>query len=188
MQYHFNMDALARTTPIRRGLFSHERESGVPTMRPLSGLQQTLVVLCLGLAMGALGTLSGPAHGKVLQGSVETSVSEPPPAASPDASPGIVGLDMVIRPASFPLVREVFPNTPAYQMGIRPGDRILAVDGTNVYGRSAWDVDQRISNVPGDWVTLTVQRQTAVRNVRLRVAALHSLPATIRAQFLTSLY
>ncbi|MBK8190174.1 MAG: PDZ domain-containing protein [Vampirovibrionales bacterium] len=139
-------------------------------------------------AVGALIVCDG-AGAKVLQGSVETSIVTPgeqKTAAQP--SHGIVGLDMVIRPASFPLVHDVFANTPAWQAGIRPGDQLLAVNGESVYGRSSWEVDQRISDVPGEWVSLTVQRQSAVRNVRLRVASLQTMPAIIRAQFLTSLF
>lgn len=78
-------------------------------------------------------------------------------------------------PRAAPVVGTVEPASPGSEAGIRPGDRILAVDGEPV---DWWvDVESRLAEAPGRTVTLSLEREGAgrgepeVREVRLPVVA-----------------
>ena len=64
-------------------------------------------------------------------------------------------------------VREVSPGGPAEQAGVRPGDLIVAVNGTNVQGREpAVRVVALLHNIkPGDKVALKVSRDGKTRDL-----------------------
>lgn len=66
-----------------------------------------------------------------------------------------------------------FPGSPAEEAGIRPGDRILAVDGVDVRGMPVDAVAARIRGPEGTPVVLTIQRGSEppfeVRLVRRRI-------------------
>ncbi len=56
-------------------------------------------------------------------------------------------------------VVQLLPNSPAERAGLRPGDRIVAVDGEPV--RQFYDLIRLISPHPGERLTLTVERDGA---------------------------
>jgi carboxyl-terminal processing protease len=56
-------------------------------------------------------------------------------------------------------VREVLPGTPAAQAEIKPGDRILAIDGKSVRGLNQAEMTNRIRGKEGTTVTLFMQRE-----------------------------
>ncbi len=62
-------------------------------------------------------------------------------------------------------VVQLLPNSPAERAGLRPGDRIVAVNGEPV--RQFYDLIRLISPHPGERLTLTVERDGA--EVRLEV-------------------
>lgn len=66
-----------------------------------------------------------------------------------------------------------FPGSPAERAGIRPGDRIVAVDGVEVRGMSVEAVAARVRGPEGAPVVLTIQRGDGpafeVRVVRARI-------------------
>jgi sigma-B regulation protein RsbU (phosphoserine phosphatase) len=58
-------------------------------------------------------------------------------------------------------VQNVFPNSPADKSGLKPDDRIVAINGSTADSASAWAELMRgtwLSSRPGDAVTLTLQR------------------------------
>ncbi len=68
-----------------------------------------------------------------------------------------IGILLVARDGKF-YARLVFPNSPAQRAGLRPFDRILAIDGASTEGMTADQVSSRIRGPQGTAVTLTVQR------------------------------
>ncbi len=139
------------------------------------------LALCLVLVNAPVG-----AEGMVLTGNVETTVSQE--IIQDSKAPGIVGLDMVIRPGMYAVVRDVFRHSPAHQAGMRPGDRIIAVDGKTTMGMDTVQLDIAISDIPGTPVILTIQRADSVKNIELRVASLAEVHPSLRALFLSSSY
>ncbi len=69
------------------------------------------------------------------------------------------GIGVGIRPATRPVViSEVFPDSPAARSGLRPGDAILAVNGTDVADLPADQIAQLVRGPAGTQVTLTIRR------------------------------
>ncbi len=72
-------------------------------------------------------------------------------------------------------IEEVYPNTPAEQVGLRPGDIVIAVDGKPV--ESAYDLQRAIrGHKIGDVVTLRVWRKGRVFTVKARLARMPLKP------------
>ena len=69
------------------------------------------------------------------------------------------------EPVLEPVVSQVVENSPAEKAGIRPGDRIVAIDGERV--RSFLDISRIVALRPGREVEIVVKRGS--RTLRLRV-------------------
>jgi carboxyl-terminal processing protease len=77
------------------------------------------------------------------------------------------GIGVTIRTQTRPVtIGDIFPDTPAAQSGLRPGDAILKVDNTDVSDLSADAISPLVRGTAGTQVTLTVQRpgETATRS------------------------
>ena len=61
-----------------------------------------------------------------------------------------------VVPAMTPLIARVFPNSPAEQAGLRPGDLVVAANGKKLYSGETLAV--MLSTTKGAPVTLTIQR------------------------------
>jgi carboxyl-terminal processing protease len=68
-----------------------------------------------------------------------------------------VGLELLQRDEDFVVVR-VFPDTPAAEAGLRPGDRIVAVDGKPVAGKAIEEVVAQVRGKEGTTVRITTVR------------------------------
>jgi carboxyl-terminal processing protease len=68
-----------------------------------------------------------------------------------------IGILLMHRERRF-YVRLVFPGTPAERSGLRPFDRIVAIDGQSTEGMGMEDVVNRVRGPRGEAVTITVQR------------------------------
>ncbi|MDP9374690.1 MAG: PDZ domain-containing protein, partial [Chloroflexota bacterium] len=79
------------------------------------------------------------------------------------------GIGAGIRPTRPPTIGKIFPGTPAERGGLRPGDAILAVDGTDVTELTAEQIAQLVRGPAGTQVTLTVRRpgETGTRQITL---------------------
>jgi predicted aspartyl protease len=64
-------------------------------------------------------------------------------------------------------VREVWDGSPAARAGLRAGDRILAVGGDAVEAASLDRARRALRSMPGDTVSLTVEREGTVSRVEL---------------------
>ncbi len=71
---------------------------------------------------------------------------------------GVIGLRYMHQRGSMSTVVEVYPNTPAQQAGLIPGDRIVAVEGIDITQYNADQVYQLIGGMPGTPITLTMMR------------------------------
>jgi S1-C subfamily serine protease len=80
---------------------------------------------------------------------------------------GVSGADSESRAGA--LVEEVFPGTPAEEVGLRPGDLVVSIDGEPVTGIADLAAEVR-SHRPGETVTLEVVRdgETLTLEVELR--------------------
>lgn len=61
-------------------------------------------------------------------------------------------------------------GSPAHRAGIRPGDVIISIDGTSVYGKSASELVKRMRGTPGSHVRVSVRRGDAERVLRFKLA------------------
>lgn len=74
---------------------------------------------------------------------------------------GIVGIKYLHKPGSMSTVIEVYPRTPAAAAGIRVGDRLLEVNGTNIIPFSSDQVFSMIAGYPGAPINLKFMRCNA---------------------------
>ncbi|MDC0936065.1 S41 family peptidase [Pirellulales bacterium] len=81
-------------------------------------------------------------------------------------------LSMLGDPPEPVVVAPPMPGTPAFQAGIRRGDRIVAVDGTKTDGLELSDIVRLVRGPEGDVVTLSVrfENDDLVREVPLKRA------------------
>jgi C-terminal processing protease CtpA/Prc len=77
-------------------------------------------------------------------------------SGQPQTYAGIgVEISLNSRPAT---ITKVFAGSPAQAAGLRPGDKILAVDGKDVSNMPAEQISPLVRGQPGTKVTLTIQR------------------------------
>lgn len=79
------------------------------------------------------------------------------------------------------VVTQVFEDSPAEASGIRPGDQLVAVDGSSVEGKTPAEASQQVRGEPGTPVVLTVRRGGASETVSITV-----IRAQIRVAWLSS--
>lgn len=89
-------------------------------------------------------------------------------------NPSFSGIGVTVRPqrGGGLTIESVIRGTPAAQAGLRPGDRIVAVNGRSLSGRSSDFAIGLIKGEPGTKVTLTIargRRRTTQRIERARV-------------------
>jgi len=74
-----------------------------------------------------------------------------------DSEFGGVGTEIILDPDTKQLtVAAPLVGTPAYEGGVRAGDKILRIDGESTQGLSLQDASDRMRGKPGDPVTLTI--------------------------------
>ncbi|HXE73806.1 MAG TPA: S41 family peptidase [Candidatus Nitrosotenuis sp.] len=78
------------------------------------------------------------------------------------------------------VVVSTLEGSPARQAGLRPGDRIAAVDGRSLRGLSFYQAGSLLSGPPGSLVRLTVVRQGQTLKASLRRQTLHLPPVAQR--------
>jgi hypothetical protein len=71
---------------------------------------------------------------------------------------GIIGVKFVLPDGHMPIINRVFPGTPAWQVGLRSQDVIVAVDGVPTLGLAKDDVYAMITGKPDTNVTISIRR------------------------------
>lgn len=79
--------------------------------------------------------------------------------AQVQSSIGIVGVKFVTTTGHPPVINQVFPGTPAAEVGLSINDVIVAVDGVPTAGLSKDEVFDLIVGSPGTSVTLSIRRR-----------------------------
>ena len=64
---------------------------------------------------------------------------------------------LIQQDSDYVIVSEPYENTPAMEMGLQAGDKILAIDGKNAKGKTVSDVSTALKGQPGTKVKLTLQ-------------------------------
>ncbi len=73
-----------------------------------------------------------------------------------------IGVEVVMDPqSSTVLVVAPIENTPAYEAGIQPGDRIIKVNGADIRGKDINEIVGMIKGEEGTTVSVTVQRDSS---------------------------
>lgn len=75
---------------------------------------------------------------------------------------GGIGVEVDFRNDQVTVIAPI-EGSPADKAGIRPGDKIVAIDGTPVRGKSATELVERMRGPAGAEVTVTIRRESAER-------------------------
>jgi hypothetical protein len=114
----------------------------------------------------------------VIRETYQYTPSEPAPRER-----GIIGLDMLINPAQYPVVKAVLNGTPAQRRGILPGDVIVAINGTSATGKELAEVDAMISDVPGESVSFSILRGTRLFSVQVTIVSLAQVSQALQNSY-----
>jgi C-terminal processing protease CtpA/Prc len=120
-----------------------------------------------------------------LKGIVTETAMPPEPWLEPEPVPdvGVVGVDLAITPNQYPVVQSIFKGTPAERAGLRPGDRVLAVNQSSLLGKSRPQVDASISNVPGTAIRFTIERNGKLKEIPLKVTSIREISPDLQALY-----
>jgi carboxyl-terminal processing protease len=130
------------------------------------GVQPQVIAECLA---GMLGSLD--AHSRYVPAAEGRDLLLDGPAA--------VGMELALRAAAV-VVLDVFDGSPAAGAGIRPGDRLAAIDGRSVDGLALAEVARRLRGRPGSAVAVTVARGAEVLEFVMARAVVRA--PTVRAR------
>ena len=89
------------------------------------------------------------------------------------SGPWIGGIGAVLRHRArqgMLVVTDVPPRSNAAAAGLRPGDRVVAIDGTPVAGLEPRAIVEHLRGPVGSFVTLTVRRGATTRRLRVERA------------------
>jgi S1-C subfamily serine protease len=152
-------DAVNLPVLRREALLPNERSRGLGTVAvvcTMAGVASGLALATTLMAMQVADTMSSrPSCSYHRATAIEVAQPEH----------GFLGIRYVFNSETGALVDSVLPDTPAQHIGIKPGDKVLAIDGDRV--DSANELQERIYNAaPGSRPLITVERDGAQRQLR----------------------
>ena len=92
------------------------------------------------------------------RGGLESSLGQSQLESEIQRGIGIIGVKFVAVSGHPPLIHTVFPGTPAAELGVRPDDEIVAVDGVPTSGLTREECYDLIVGTPNTPVTLSLKR------------------------------
>ncbi|MBA2539258.1 MAG: PDZ domain-containing protein [Deltaproteobacteria bacterium] len=143
----------------REALLPNERNRGLGTVAvvcTMAGVASGLALATTLMAMQVADTMSARPSCTYHRA---TAIEVAPP------DHGFLGIRYVFHANEGAVVDSVLPNTPAQHIGIKEGDRVVAVDGDRV--DSANELQERIYNAqPGTRPLITIEREGQQRQLR----------------------
>lgn len=81
---------------------------------------------------------------------------------------GGIGLELTVENGMIKVLSPI-DGSPAYEVGIKPGDLIVSVDDTSLYGLTTNEALQKIRGRPGTKVKLTIVREGSPKPIELKL-------------------
>ncbi len=104
------------------------------------------------------------------------------------SSIGIIGVRFLLFRGHYPIIKRVFPNTPASVAGVLTNDAIVAVDGIPTIGLSKDEIYDLIVGTPGTPVTMSLERMGKYRVSTMTRMDLNDISDPfVRADYLRSM-
>ncbi len=79
----------------------------------------------------------------------------------------------------YPVIEEVFPDSPASIAGLQRGDKIIRINGSDIMGVPLYDVVAKITGTPGSDLSLTIIRNSGQEITIALKRALLDIPTVI---------
>lgn len=76
---------------------------------------------------------------------------------------------LIRRKGESVIIAQPYKGSPAAEAGLRPGDRIISVDGFNVKGKELSSVSEKLKGTPGTEVKLIVKKAGQAKNEDLKI-------------------
>jgi carboxyl-terminal processing protease len=91
------------------------------------------------------------------------------PAWAADAPGPVIGIGTELKSISgHPVVVDVLPDSPAFKIGIKPGDRFLSIDDKSVDGMTLEQISHFLRGAARSHVKVTVSRDGKARDFGMR--------------------
>ena len=149
----------------REALLPNERSRGLGTVAVVC----TMAGVASGLALATTLMAMQVADSMTVRQCPYRVVASDVQAVEASSDHGFLGIRYVFRDGVAE-VDSVLAGTPAEAIGLRPGDRVLTVDGASI--RTASDLQERIyGSRPGTQPTLAIERDGIYKNVQPTLAA-----------------
>ncbi|MFN8615056.1 MAG: PDZ domain-containing protein [Vampirovibrionales bacterium] len=149
-------------------------------MIPFSHRSTPLLIGLIALALvhvSLYGLARVSVNGQPLNGKVSTQQTlqqlpyrPMPTGAYITSSKGYVGIDLEITPKEAPIIKGVFPGSPAARAGLTPGTPIVAADGQLLGGLTRQEIDDAISDQVGHVITFLIATEKGHVPIKVQVA------------------
>ncbi len=103
----------------------------------------------------------------------------------PQTGIGVIGLRFIHQSGYSSYIEQVYPNSPASKVGLRPKDLIFAIDGVRTDYLTSDAVYEMLSGEPGSKVKIFITRGQTMFNVELVREDLANFSADIQNRYLS---
>ena len=82
-----------------------------------------------------------------------------------------IGVEIANNDSGFVEIKTIFPNTPAEEVGLKPGDLIISINGESMIGKTSADVANTIKGNPNvKFITLVYRRNNKDETVKIDIS------------------
>jgi hypothetical protein len=125
-------------------------------------------------------TGGSPSAGVPVCGPTYLVVSVDSRSGQPNHLPATVGIDVEVLPTDV-FIRTVLPGSPAFRTGLRPGDRVVSIQGKEARNLSYREIIRALDGTSK--VELTIQRNGSTKTFALSPESLASVSERIRSSW-----